>query len=88
MFTLELCHEKTDLKVLVIVIPKEGWTRMAAPPFFWYDTDVLEFESFDFIDHILKSHWDTDYRSVRCILHRFFIAKLVSYQKEDWWDPV
>ena len=24
-------HEKTDLKVFAIVIPKEGWTRVAAP---------------------------------------------------------
>ncbi len=23
-------HEKTDLKVFVVVIPKEGWARMAA----------------------------------------------------------
>ncbi len=24
-------HEKTDLKILVVVIPKEGWARVAAP---------------------------------------------------------
>ncbi len=24
-------HEKTDIKVFVVVIPKEGWARMAAP---------------------------------------------------------
>ncbi len=42
---IDVRHEKTDLKVFVVVIPKEG-------PF-WYDTDFLEFESFDFIDHIL-----------------------------------
>ncbi len=24
-------HEKTDLKVFVVVIPKEGWARVAAP---------------------------------------------------------
>ena len=24
-------HEKTDLKVFVLVIPKEGWARMAPP---------------------------------------------------------
>ena len=24
-------HEKTDLKVFVIIIPKEGWARVAAP---------------------------------------------------------
>ena len=29
-------HEKTDLKVFVVVIPR--------PSFFWYDTDFLEFE--------------------------------------------
>ncbi len=27
----EVCHEKTDLKVFVVVIPKEGWARVAAP---------------------------------------------------------
>ena len=27
----EVCHEKTDLKVFVVVIPKEGW----------YDTDFF-----------------------------------------------
>ncbi len=27
----EVCHEKTDLKVFVGVIPKEGWARVAAP---------------------------------------------------------
>ena len=32
-------HEKTDLKVFVVVIPKEGWARI----FFWYDTDFLEY---------------------------------------------
>ncbi len=25
------CHEKTDLKVFVVVIPKEGWARVARP---------------------------------------------------------
>ena len=28
---IEVCHEKTDLKVFVVVIPKEGWARVAAP---------------------------------------------------------
>ncbi len=46
--TSDMRHEKVDLKVIVVAIPKEGWARMAA-----YDTDFLEFESFDFIDHIL-----------------------------------
>ena len=27
----EVCHERTDLRVFVIVIPKGGWVRMAAP---------------------------------------------------------
>ncbi len=27
----EVCHEKIDLKVFVVVIPKEGWARVAAP---------------------------------------------------------
>ncbi len=27
----DACHEKTDLKVFVVVIPKEGWARVAAP---------------------------------------------------------
>ncbi len=26
-------HEKTDLKVFVVVIPKEGWALVAAPSF-------------------------------------------------------
>ena len=38
-------HEKT---VFVIVKPKEGWARVAAPiSFFWYDTDFSEFDSAD-----------------------------------------
>ncbi len=28
--TNDVCHEKTDLKVFVVVIPKEGWARVAA----------------------------------------------------------
>ncbi len=52
-YMYDVCHEKTDLKVFVIVIPKEGWARVTVPTFFWYDTNFLEFESFDFIDHIL-----------------------------------
>ncbi len=27
----DACHEKTDLKVFVVVMLKEGWARMAAP---------------------------------------------------------
>ena len=26
--TFDACHEKTDLKVFVIVMPKEGWARV------------------------------------------------------------
>ncbi len=37
--TYDARYEKTDLKVFVIVIPKEGWACMAAPSFFWYDND-------------------------------------------------
>ena len=29
--TRDAHHEKTDLKVFVVVIPKEGWPRVAAP---------------------------------------------------------
>ncbi len=31
LLTGDMCHEKTDLKVFVVVIPKEGWVRVAAP---------------------------------------------------------
>ncbi len=41
-------HKKTDLKVFVVVIPKEGWARVAA------DTDFSELDSADFIDYILE----------------------------------
>ncbi len=42
--THDACHEKTDLKVFVVVIPS----------FFWYDTDFSEFDSADIIDYILE----------------------------------
>ncbi len=29
--SIDVHHEKTDLKVFVVVIPKEGWACMAAP---------------------------------------------------------
>ena len=29
--TYLVCHEKTDLKVFVVVIPKEGWAHVAMP---------------------------------------------------------
>ncbi len=44
-------HEKTDLKVFVVVIPKERWPR---PSSFWYDTDFSEFNSDGIIDYILE----------------------------------
>ncbi len=43
-----MCHEKTDLKVFVTVISKVHTS------FFWYDTNVSEFDSADIIDYILK----------------------------------
>ena len=43
----DACHEKTDLKAFVVVIPKEGWAR--------YDTDFSEFDSADNIDYILEN---------------------------------
>ena len=50
-------HEKTDLKVFVVVIPKKGWARMA-----WARmTDFSEFESADTIGYILE-------KSVSCHL--------------------
>ena len=30
MLTHDMRHEKTDLKVFVVVLPKEGWARVAA----------------------------------------------------------
>ena len=27
----DACHEKKDLKVFVVVMPREGWARVAAP---------------------------------------------------------
>ena len=56
--TLDVHHEKTDLKVFVVVIPKKGWARHGrawpCPSFFWYDTDFSEFDSADIIDYILE----------------------------------
>ncbi len=31
LLSIDVHHEKTDHRVFVIVIPKEGWTRVAAP---------------------------------------------------------
>ncbi len=44
-----MLHEKIDLNVFVVVIPKEGWARMV-----WYDTDLSEFDSADIIEYILE----------------------------------
>ena len=49
--SFDVRHEKTDLKVFVVVIPKEGCARMA---FFWFDTDFSEFDSADITDYILE----------------------------------
>ncbi len=46
-------HEKTDIKVVVIVIPKEG-ISVHGQSLFWYDTDFPEFDSADNIDYILE----------------------------------
>ena len=40
-------HEKTDLKVFVVV-------THVRPSFFWYDTNFSEIHSADIIDHILE----------------------------------
>ncbi len=32
-------HEKTDLEVFVVVIPKEGWRSWPRRSFFWYETN-------------------------------------------------
>ena len=44
--------QETDLKIFVILIPKEGLTGGARQYFFWYDTD-LDFISAAFTDYIL-----------------------------------
>ena len=30
-YTSDVCHEKTDVKVFVVFIPKEGWVQVAVP---------------------------------------------------------
>ncbi len=47
--SFDVRHEKTDLKVFVVVIPKEGWAQPL-----WYDTHISEFDSADIIDYILE----------------------------------
>ena len=42
-------HEKRDLKVFVLVIPKEGWH-----PSFGMTPTLTEFDSADIIDYILE----------------------------------
>ncbi len=44
---------KQTLRSLSLSYPKKNGRAWPCPSFFWYDTDFLEFESFDFIDHIL-----------------------------------
>ncbi len=46
-YTPDVCHEKIDLEVFVVVIPmKDGCA--------WYETDFSEFDSADIIDYILE----------------------------------
>ncbi len=35
LYHIDARHEKTDLKVFVVVIPKEGWVHVAAPILFF-----------------------------------------------------
>ncbi len=44
---------KQTLTSLSLSHQKKDGCAWPCPFFFWYDTDFLEFESFDFIDHIL-----------------------------------
>ena len=44
---------KQTLRPLSLSYQKKDGRAWPRPSFFWYDTDFLEFESFDFIDHIL-----------------------------------
>ncbi len=44
---------KQALRSLSLSYQKKDGHAWPCPSFFWYDTDFLEFESFDFIDHIL-----------------------------------
>ncbi len=88
----DACHDKTDLKVFVIV----AWPR---PSFFWCDTNFSEFDSADITDYILK-------KSVSCQkkdgcgharlpffwydndLKVCFLVTRVKYQIEvdHWWE--
>ncbi len=67
----DTCHEKTDLKVFVVVIPKEGWAREVAPILLWVWHWLLENMIYE----------------VKRLKFRNFVAtgdkKSVSYQKKD-----
>ncbi len=60
-FTVNQCNKvgmthvtrKQTLRSLLLSYQKKDGRTWLHPSFFWYDTDFLEFESFDFIDHIL-----------------------------------
>ena len=52
-------HEKTNLKVFVFVIPKEGWARV---------TDFSEFDSADIIGYILKKSLSYQKKDGRILL--------------------
>ncbi len=58
--TGELCHRNVrcvtrtqTLRSLSLSYQKKDGRAWPRRSFFWYDTDFLEFESFDFIDRIL-----------------------------------
>ncbi len=67
-------RKQTLLKVFVVVMPKEGWARVAS--FFWYDTTFSEFDSADIIDYILKKSvscqkkdgFSRDMRHIQCMV--------------------
>ncbi len=52
-FILTRVTRKQTLWSLSLSYQKKDGRAWPQPSFFWYDTDFLEFESFDFIDHIL-----------------------------------
>ncbi len=45
---------KQTLRSLSLSYQKKDGRTWPRPSFFWYDSSFLEFESFDFIDHILE----------------------------------
>ncbi len=45
----DMHHEKTNLKVFVVVIPKKDGRACPCPSFFWHDNNFSEFDSADII---------------------------------------